>query len=53
MDGFPDLCFCPVILDLRGTSVVALTRRAAVTTHGRRQKSKHADPIPTLLDLGI
>lgn len=28
---------------------MALTRRAAVTSHGRRLKSKHAHPIPTLL----
>jgi hypothetical protein len=53
MYGLTDSCFCPVILDPRGTSVVALTRRAAVTTHGRRLKSKHAIQSQPCFDLNI
>jgi hypothetical protein len=41
MGGLADSCFLPR-LDPRETSVAVLTRRAAVTTHGRHLKSKHA-----------
>jgi hypothetical protein len=47
MEGLADSCSLPH-LDPRETSAAVLTRRAAVTTHGRRLKSKHASSVLSL-----